>query len=343
MMGIVLPWYLLLFSLSVHQEPLSISPDPSAKDVIHYSVVRSTFIELDEPAEILNEATHPDFLPGAIGDLKFQSDGTMVISDRRLHRIGLLSSDRTSLVWFGQPGQGPGDFNLRGGGRIAVNNEDQIYVADSGNMRIQWFDRDGSYLGSIRTAFSPVDIDFLADGSMVCSSHIGSSVLIQYGRGLETPVVILKRTGFTGFGIYLANGWLIESIDQRVYMYNVTSGVLVCVIPRTNSIIKEYIHGPEVLKVIRDLVGMDRPGGDALSVQQIVMGYAFCADKDNGLLYVQLLDAEAREYRSVAILDEKLQLVDGFRLPTSQLGVGIVVHGGNLYTFGSTEIRRWER
>jgi sugar lactone lactonase YvrE len=48
------------------------------------------------------------------------------------------------ITTWGKPGSGNGEFNTPHG--IAADADDNIYVADRGNSRIQVFDRDGKYL-----------------------------------------------------------------------------------------------------------------------------------------------------------------------------------------------------
>ncbi len=70
-------------------------------------------------------------------------DGEIYIADgygnARVHRF---AADRTLVASWGEPGSGPGQFNLPHG--IAVDRSGRVYVADRENSRVQIFSRDGT-------------------------------------------------------------------------------------------------------------------------------------------------------------------------------------------------------
>lgn len=82
------------------------------------------------------------------------SRGEVVIADSGNHRIQITTGSPDNLRElpgqprraFGKRGSGPGEFNNPTG--VAVDREDNIYVADSDNHRIQRFDAEGRFLGS---------------------------------------------------------------------------------------------------------------------------------------------------------------------------------------------------
>lgn len=57
--------------------------------------------------------------------------------------------DGRHLFDFGKRGSGPGEFAMPYD--LAINRDGQVYVTDSGNCRIQIFDREGNYLKSFGT------------------------------------------------------------------------------------------------------------------------------------------------------------------------------------------------
>jgi DNA-binding beta-propeller fold protein YncE len=78
----------------------------------------------------------------------------VVIADSGNHRIQVTTGSPDSLTElpgqflfaFGKRGGGPGDFEEPSG--VALDREDNIYVADSGNHRIQKFDAQGKWVAS---------------------------------------------------------------------------------------------------------------------------------------------------------------------------------------------------
>jgi len=77
-------------------------------------------------------------------DAALDSDGNLYVSDgygnARVHKF---SRDGELLLSWGEPGTGPGQFNLVHG--ICVDDKRTVYVADRENNRIQLFDPDGGF------------------------------------------------------------------------------------------------------------------------------------------------------------------------------------------------------
>lgn len=80
-------------------------------------------------------------------NLAVAPDGDLYVSDgygnARVHRF---SPDGRLIQSWGEPGTGPGQFNLPHG--IAVTADGRVLVADRENERIQIFSPDGRYLGA---------------------------------------------------------------------------------------------------------------------------------------------------------------------------------------------------
>jgi DNA-binding beta-propeller fold protein YncE len=110
--------------------------------------------------------THPAWL--AVG-----ADGDVYVTDER-QRVTVVSPGGRVLRRWGRPGRAPGEFAFVAGdpsaphavsARIAVAPSGMVYVADSGNARVQAFTRDGRFqrafghLGGGAAGFlSPFDI-----------------------------------------------------------------------------------------------------------------------------------------------------------------------------------------
>jgi DNA-binding beta-propeller fold protein YncE len=83
-----------------------------------------------------------------VTDIAWDSDGNGYISDGYINsRVAKVAPDGTWLGSFGTPGSGPGQFNTPHS--IAVDANNNIYVADRGNGRIQVFDTSGKFLRQI--------------------------------------------------------------------------------------------------------------------------------------------------------------------------------------------------
>lgn len=94
-----------------------------------------------------NRVTNAAVLPS--GEL-YVADG---YGNARVHKF---AADGTWLFSWGEPGNGPGQFNLPHG--IAVDSAGQVYVADRENSRVQIFSPEGEYLREWTWVNRPCDI-----------------------------------------------------------------------------------------------------------------------------------------------------------------------------------------
>ena len=83
-----------------------------------------------------------------VTDVAWDSAGNTYISDGYINsRIAKVDKDGNWLKSWGEPGNKPGQFDTPHS--IAVDAQDNVYVADRGNHRIQVFDRNGKFLRQI--------------------------------------------------------------------------------------------------------------------------------------------------------------------------------------------------
>lgn len=115
------------------------------------------------------------------GDL-FICDG---YGNARVHRF---SADGRLLHSWGEPGNGPGQFNVPHG--IAVDRAGTVYVADRENSRIQLFTPEGVYLREWTDVARPCQVYIHTDG-LFYVSELGFRV----GRWPRWPPVKPEETG----------------------------------------------------------------------------------------------------------------------------------------------------
>jgi DNA-binding beta-propeller fold protein YncE len=103
----------------------------------------------DESTEPLKHPKPP--LPAVDGmfrqvtDVTWDPAGNTYISDGYINsRVAKVDKDGKWLKSWGEPGDGPGQFNTPHS--IAADAQGNVYVADRGNRRIQVFDGDGKFL-----------------------------------------------------------------------------------------------------------------------------------------------------------------------------------------------------
>src|SRR3954451_23500671 len=92
----------------------------------------------------------------AIGGLAAGADGSIYALDIDQNRIQRWVPDgaggyRAASTWGGRgsDGRGTADFDIRFKGDVAVAPDGRIYVADTYNQRVVWFDAAGHYLGQL--------------------------------------------------------------------------------------------------------------------------------------------------------------------------------------------------
>ncbi len=97
------------------------------------------------------------------------SNGELYVCDgygnARVHRF---TPDGKLIQSWGEPGTGPGQFNLPHG--IAIDAEGRVLVADRENDRIQFFSPDGEYLDQWTHVQRPTDICIDGEGLIYVSS-----------------------------------------------------------------------------------------------------------------------------------------------------------------------------
>jgi hypothetical protein len=103
----------------------------------------------DEGTEPLKHVKPPlppvDGLFRQVTDVTWDAARNTYISDGYINsRVAKVDKDGVWLKSWGEPGSGPGQFNVPHS--MATDAHDNIYVADRGNRRIQVFDGDGKFL-----------------------------------------------------------------------------------------------------------------------------------------------------------------------------------------------------
>jgi hypothetical protein len=119
-----------------------------------------------------------------VTDVTWDPAGNAYISDGYINsRVAKVDKDGKWLKSWGEPGDGPGQFNTPHS--IAADAQGNIYVADRGNRRIQVFDSDGKLLRQIT-----IDVPFDANASPAIGNKPGPNVTGTMAPGAPWAVCI---------------------------------------------------------------------------------------------------------------------------------------------------------
>jgi sugar lactone lactonase YvrE len=160
----------------------------------------------------------------ALGEFNIPSDvavdeaGNIYVADARNNRIQVLDAALQPLFAFGGFGVGPGQLNSPAGLGLAYSAQEEllVYVADTGNDRIQLFDGSGAWkttLGGpgveVGEFDSPADVAVGPDGSVYVADR-GNGRIQRFFPGTDLP----------------AAAWLVGDVSQPESVYVETSGLV---------------------------------------------------------------------------------------------------------------------
>jgi DNA-binding beta-propeller fold protein YncE len=117
-------------------------------------------------------------------------NGHVYVSDGYCNgRVLEYDANGRKVTEWGSRGDGPGQFNNAHG--IAIGPDNNIYVADRENGRIQWFDLQGKFLGQRRYGGQFYNVTFDRNGQLWASVH-------PKGVPLDDEFNVVKLDNATG-------------------------------------------------------------------------------------------------------------------------------------------------
>jgi len=120
--------------------------NPEGRVVLVFGRKQEASDEGTEPLKHVKPPLPPvDGMFRQVTDVAWDAAGNAYLSDGYVNsRIAKVDKDGNWLKSWGEPGDQPGQFNVPHS--IAVDAQNNIYVADRGNRRIQVFNTDGKFL-----------------------------------------------------------------------------------------------------------------------------------------------------------------------------------------------------
>ncbi len=145
-------------------------------------------------------------------DVTWDHAGNIFISDGYINsRVAKFDKEGDWAGQWGRPGKGAGEFNTPHS--IAADAQDNIYVADRGNRRIQVFDHNGAYLREIK-----IDVPAPADAQPWMGSRPGPNTSATMQPG--SPWAICITPGRRQY-LYAA-----DAFPGRIYKLSLDGKVL---------------------------------------------------------------------------------------------------------------------
>ena len=127
-------------------------------------------------------------------DLAIAPDGCLFVSDGYVnHKVHKFSPEGVLIKSWGEPGSGPGQFDLVHS--VWIDSDYRVYICDRENNRIQLFDAEGEYLDEWPDFLRPDKLWFDSDET-IFMAEIGprvtildrqGSVLSQWGEAGDEP------------------------------------------------------------------------------------------------------------------------------------------------------------
>jgi sugar lactone lactonase YvrE len=176
------------------------------------------------------------------------SDGRIVVADTFGWRVRVYTADlQPTSVVFGNPhaGDDPGEYDLFGPRDAIVDENDQMWVTDTGHDRVVVYTMDGAFIRSIGTSGAgdgqfdePVSIARSADGRIYVGDMYNSRIVELDGNGAFVRA-------------FPVSGWGGQEVTDKPYMTVLSDGRVVASVPSL-GVVRIYSPDGELVGSIED-------------------------------------------------------------------------------------------
>lgn len=148
----------------------------------------------------IRQASGPYYLPCTVA---VAPDGVVYVADgygnARIHRF---APDGRYLGGWGEPGTGPGQFNLPHG--IAIDAQGRVLIADRENERVQFFTAEGLYLFEWTHLQRPTQVRVGHDGDIYVSELHWQARMYSFKQGVVADRHASRMSVFAPDGTLVA-------------------------------------------------------------------------------------------------------------------------------------------
>jgi DNA-binding beta-propeller fold protein YncE len=215
------------------QFPYGIDGDEDG-NVYVADLYKGTISVFNKKGEFLNYFTEKaeDKVITSPGGLRIV-DNKLYVTDIESHRIFVFDLEGNRLAEIGEPGNGEGQFIAPNS--VAIDNDENLYISDSGNNRVQVFDKDGKFQriingtkdGAGQSIFvNPRGVGVDSKGRVYIVNNLSHNIYVYDKDGNQQK--ILGGMGSENGHLYLPNGLYIDdrgtifvtdTVNQRISVF----------------------------------------------------------------------------------------------------------------------------
>jgi len=193
-----------------------------------------------------------------ISDICCDDKNNLYVADSGWNRISKFDSEGKYIGSFGRDGQGPGEFLARPGSnplRISFGNDKNIYVTDTGNLRLSIFSQEGKFLKQFtlpRFLYDSAQVN--SKGEIYLISKNGTYTIDFYDKNFKLIRSFLAHELFYQYRFYKEPNEFSEFINDMILKKIITKNDHLIVLSNISMTIFNFNDNQNLVKkfVIRN-------------------------------------------------------------------------------------------